>query len=224
MCETFFGRGLRWLIKATDALLRRIGGISEFETEAKGLLRIGLSRETQFLALPDGVRVERGAPIMDLHVWNEHLPSFPSEADDFDWAARVEEQIQTSLRRLVIYIRAHKELDKVEALRVRLSIAKHGPPSVLARLLMEAGFGPIETPTSGLGRFMPALEGIWVWLLTWAYNPRGLIDWRFNRTRREFWLSRLQLLARYAEAPPPNLQQQGARQPPNGTAGRRSLA
>jgi hypothetical protein len=200
MRETFFSGGLRWLIKTTDALLRRIGGITEFETEVKGLLRIELSHATRTLTLPDGTRVQRGVPIMDLHFWNEHLPPFLSEVDNFDWASRVEQQIQTSLHRLVLFIHARQEPDKVQALRVTLSIAKHGPPSVLARLLMKAGFEPIESPTSGTVCFMPILEGIWAWLLTWTYNPRGLIDWRFNRTRREFWVSRQQLLARYARA------------------------
>ncbi len=166
MRETFFNGGFRWLIKATDAVLRRIGGITEFETEVKGLLRIELSHATRTLTLSEGTRVQRGAPIMDLHFWNEHLPPFPSEADNFDWASCVEHQIQASVHRLVLFIRAHQEPDKVQALRVRLSIAKHGPPSVLARLLMDAGFEPIESSTSGIVSFMPILEGIWAWLLT----------------------------------------------------------
>ena len=75
----------------------------------------------------DLIRVERSVPIMDLHFWNEHLPAFPSEAEKFDWASRVEQQIQTSLHRLVLYICAHPDLGKVQALRVRLSVAKKGP-------------------------------------------------------------------------------------------------
>ena len=142
-CKTVFG-GLRSLIKAADAVLRRIGGITEFETDVKGLLRVELSHAAHIVVLSDQVRVERSAPIMDLHFWNEHLPAFPSEAENFDWASRVEQQIQTSLHRLVLYIRAHPDLDKVQALRARLSVAKKGPPSVLGRLLMEAGFEPMR--------------------------------------------------------------------------------
>ncbi len=76
----------------------------------------------------------------------------------------------------------------MQALRIRLSVAKHGPPTVLARLFMRAGFQPIESPASGIGCFMSFIEGTWVWLLTWTYNPRGLIHWRFNRTHCEFWI------------------------------------
>ncbi len=197
MHERFFS-GARRLVKATDAVLRQIIGVTEFEANANGLLRIEQNQADRNLTLRDGIRVESSALIMDLHFRNEHLPPFPSEAADFDWASYVENQIQASLHRLALYIHAHQELGKVQALRVTLSVAKHGPPSVLARLLMRAGFEPIESPASGIGCFMPILEGIWVWLLTWTYNPRGLIDWRFNRTRRELWISRSRFFACYA--------------------------
>jgi hypothetical protein len=197
MRERFFS-GARRLVKATDAFLRQISGVKEFEAEVNGPVRIEQNHADRNLTLRDGIRVERGALIMDLHFWNEHLPPFPPEAAGFDWVSYVEKQIQASLHRLALYIHAHQELDKVQAVRVRLSVAKHGPPSVLARLLMRAGFEPIESRALGIGCFMPVLEGIWVWLLTWTYNPRGLIDWRFNRTRREFWISRSLFFARYA--------------------------
>jgi hypothetical protein len=56
--------------------------------------RIKQDHADRNLTLRDGIRVERGALIMDLHLWNEHLPPFPSEAADFDWTSYVEKQIQ----------------------------------------------------------------------------------------------------------------------------------
>ncbi len=197
MRDRFFSRARR-LVTATDAILRQISGVTEFCADLNGLLRLKQDHADRNLTLKDGIRVERDALIMDLHLWNEHLQPFPSETLDFDWTSFVEKQIQASLRRLAVYIHARQELDKVQALRIRLSVAKHGPPTILARLFMRAGFEPIESPASGIGCFMPFIEGIWVWLLTWTYNPRGLINWRFNRTRREFWISRSQFFARYA--------------------------
>ncbi len=197
MRERFFSRARR-LVTTTDAFLQQISGVTEFEADLNGLLRIKQDHADRNLTLRHGIRVERGALIMDLHLWNEHLPPFPSGTADFDWTSFVEKQIQASLHRLAVYIHARQELDKVHALRVRLSVAKHGPPTVLARLFMRAGFELIESPASGIGFFMPFIEGIWVWLLTWTYNPRALINWRFNRVRREFWISRSRFFARYA--------------------------
>ena len=152
MCKAFFSGSLRWAIKATDAVLRRIGGVAEFESDATGLLRIQRGHATCALTLKDRARVARRAPVMDLHFWNEHLPPFPAGYADFDWTARVKEQLQASLHRLTLYIRARPELGDMQALRVRLSIAKRGPAPVLGRLLAEAGFEPVENPASGIVR------------------------------------------------------------------------
>jgi hypothetical protein len=85
-------------------------------------------------------------------------------------------------------------------LRAKLSIPKRGPPTVLGRLLMAADFEPIKKPTSATNHLLPFFEGIWMWLLTWAYNPVGLIGWRFDRVHQEYWISRSKFFARYAEA------------------------
>lgn len=200
MRETFFDSWLKWVIKVADAVLRRIGGVTEFEAEPDGLLRIEQSHATHAVTLRDGAHVAPGAPIVGLHFWNEHLPAFASEDADFDWATCVGRQIQASLHRLAIHLHTHRDLDDVQALRVKLSIPKRGPPTALGHLLMKADFELIKSPTSGISNFLPLIEGIWMWLLTWTYNPRGLIGWRFNRVRQEYWISRSRFFAQYAEA------------------------
>ena len=199
MCKGRLTGWLRWAIKAIDAVLRRIGGVTEFEADANGLLRIQRNHATQALTLGDGVHIARRASILDLHFWNEHLPPFPSEHAYFDWSSHVEQQIQASLHRLALYIHACQQFRDVQTLRVRLSIPKRGPAPVLGRILMEAGFESVESCVPRSSSLLPFLEGIWMWLLTWAYNPHGLIDWRFKRTHREYWISRARFFAKYDE-------------------------
>lgn len=190
----------RWTIKAIDTVLRRVAGVMEFEADANGLLRIQQNHATQALMLSDGVHIARRASILDLHFWNEHLPPFPSEHAHFNWLLHVEQQIQASLHRLALYIRARQQFCDVQALHVRLSIPQRGPAPVLGRILMEAGFEPVDGPLFRTSGFLQFLEGIWMWLLTWAYNPRGLINWRFRRTPRDYWMSRARFFAEYGEA------------------------
>ncbi len=71
MRERFFSRA-RPLVRATDAFLRQVSGATEFEADINGLLRIKQDHADRNLTLRDGLRVERGALIMDLHLWNEH--------------------------------------------------------------------------------------------------------------------------------------------------------
>lgn len=190
----------RWLILAVDALLRRIGGVTEFEAEPEGLLRIARRHAGRPVALCDGVRIERGAPVLELHFWNEHLPPFPSDTATFDWARYVEQRIEASLCRLARHMQARGSWNDIQALRVHLSTPKHGPPTVLVRLLIEAGFDPVEGPVSAMASLLSLLDGVWAWMLTWACNPRGLVGWRFDRERREYWFSRSRFLAAYTNS------------------------
>jgi hypothetical protein len=94
------GRFFSQLIGAIDRALRRIYGIREFEREDDGLLRIAICRAQRELILSDGIRIRRGDSVVDLHIWNEHLPCFPATVRDFGWAARVRRQALSSLDRL----------------------------------------------------------------------------------------------------------------------------
>lgn len=187
----------RSLIGTFDAALRWIGGVAEFEDAATGALRIERGHAARDVILCDGSRIGRGSPILDLHIWNEQLPPFPSENSSFDWGKSVAERISGSLQRLALHFRSHRALDDVGALRVALSVPKRGSQGILGRLLTDAGFQPIDASGAALKQLLYRLEGMWTWLLTWAYNPRGLVGWRFDRTRREYWMSRARFLSLY---------------------------
>lgn len=165
----------RSLIGTFDAVLRWIGGVKEFEDDATGALRIERGHAARDLTLCDDTPIGRGSAILGLHFWNEHLPPFPSNDSGFDWAKSVQDQIRASLQRLALHFRTHRAFDDIGALRVALSFPKGGSQGILGHLLTDAGFEPIEAPRAALWQLFYRLEGIWAWLLTWAYNPRGLI-------------------------------------------------
>jgi hypothetical protein len=71
------GDFLRRLIRVADAASRRIGGVSEFETAEDGLLRIAEGHAEHDFVFRDGTHVRQGQAVIDLHLWNEHLPPFP---------------------------------------------------------------------------------------------------------------------------------------------------
>jgi hypothetical protein len=103
-----------------------------------------------------------------------------------------------SLHRLAFRIVGDARLQGAQALRMTICIPILGQQSLLARLLISTGFeaGELASRKNAILRF---LDNIWVWLLTWTYNPRALVGWRFNRTRAEFWMSRARCLALYGE-------------------------
>ena len=196
--RSIWGGFLRRLVRAADAALRRIGGVSEFETADDGLLRIAEGHAEHDFVFRDGTHVRHGQSVIDLHLWNEHLPPFPYGGLELGWKKRVRQQLMASLHRLAFRIVGDVRLQGAQALRMTICIPILGQQSLLARLLISTGFeaGELASRKNAILRF---LDNIWVWLLTWTYNPRALVGWRFNRTRAEFWMSRARCLALYGE-------------------------
>lgn len=194
---TILQRCIRSLVGAIDATLRHIRGVREFELEREGLIRIELGRAEQEVLLSDGTWIEAGDRVMELHLWNEHLPSVPARGADFRWAVQIRRQTLASLQRLARHFRDDRRLDEVRALRVKPGLASQKMTDRVARVLSQIGFELVADSAPGyLPRF---LDNVWLWLLTCAHNPRALRGRQFQRKRCEFWTSRARFLALHAD-------------------------
>ena len=156
------GDFLRRLVRMADAALRRIGGVSEFETADDGLLRIAEGHAEHDFVFRDDTHVRRGQAVIDLHLWNEHLPPFPDEGFELGWEERVRQQLMASLHRLALRIADNTRLKGAQVLRMTISIPTLGQQSLLARLLISTGFeaGEMASRKSAI-------------LLTLALSPVG---------------------------------------------------
>lgn len=195
------GRCLRWLVGITDTVLRRIRGVTEFESAREGILRIELGHAERDIRLSDSTRLDPGDMVIELHLWNEQLLHVPLTGVNFGWAVRIRRQALSSLRRLALYIQQDRGLDDVRAIRMKPALASRRPSSALSRLLLKIGFEPVTAAAPAHGSLLGFLDNLWLWLLTWAHNPLTLKGRRFSRTRREFWISRERFLALYADGP-----------------------
>lgn len=184
----------------TDAVLRRIRGVTEFESVREGILRIELGHAERNIRLSDGARLDPSDTVIELHLWNEQLLHVPLTGVNFGWAVRIRRQALSSLRRLALYIQHDPRLDEVRAIRMKPALASQRPSSALSRLLLKIGFEPVAAAAPARGSLFGFLDNLWLWLLTWAHNPLTLKGRRFSRTRREFWISRERFLALYADS------------------------
>jgi YkoP domain len=192
-------RFLKWLIGATDATLRHVLGVTEFEQDADGLFRIELGRAAQDLRLSDGTVIRAGDVVVELHLWNEQLEPVPPAGADFGWAVRMRRKTLATLRRLARHIRDDRRLEDVRAIRMQPAVASRHPASLLDRLLPKIGFEPVGAAAPERAPLHLFLDNVWLWMLTWAHSPRSLKGRHFRRRRREFWISRQRLLALYDE-------------------------
>ena len=192
-------RMLQQIIGGIDAVVRRGAGIVDFEHGTDALLRIGTARAKRGIKLSDGTTLRSGDPVLELHLWNEHLPRLPPGGATLRWAAAARRQLTRSLRRLAAHLQAEPELREVGALRIKPAFGTRKVARNLNWIVARHGFESVanhraSAPAVDVHRWF---DSLWVWLLTWASNPRSLRGRRFWRTRQEFWISRARFIALY---------------------------
>jgi hypothetical protein len=153
--------------------------------------------------LADGTRVRAGDRLIDLHLWNEHLPPFPRRGPNLGWALRVSRAFDASLRELHRYIETHAELRDVMALRGNMTFGGSARGAQLGRLAARYGFEPVaapppRSPWQSLHRFG---ENILISLMVLAHNAAALHADTLWRDRTMVLLTRKALQRRYGDAP-----------------------
>lgn len=184
---------LRRSVFALDAYLRRRYCIVEFTDQADCILRIAPATAPRSLVLSDGTAITAGDPLLELHLWNEHVPTIPPGGVTLRWAATAARRARNSLRALAL---------AAEAGAVPEFVALRGCIRFDGRLLeapfAACGFDTIaEPPTTLREWFHDPGENCLTGMLLWAFNPAGLGHARLTRARRYVWMSRQQLLARH---------------------------
>src|SRR3712207_2493052 len=70
-------RLLRRAVVQLDAKLSHCHGVREFTLNPRCMLRYAPMASPANISLSDGVRVGRGQLVLDLHLWNTHIPPVP---------------------------------------------------------------------------------------------------------------------------------------------------
>jgi hypothetical protein len=189
------------VVRALDAALRHILEIREFTARPDCLLRISLGRAEEDTRLEDGTAVSRGDPVVDLHLWNEQLPS---GADlTLVRSNLLRRRMLASLVELTRYLEAEPSLASIVAVRGRILCLNEGQIEAFRHLAAAAGFELIELGEGGglARRLHDFLANFLLWALAWTFNPNALHTKGLRQSRCEVWISRGALAARYVRQP-----------------------
>jgi hypothetical protein len=191
--------GLRTLVRMLDAIVRRALGVSELSPNPRDLVRIRLTRARRDVLLPDAT-IHAGEPVLELHLWNEHLPPLPAAGADAGWAACVLTAFRASLREVAAQLRS-PALAGVTALCASTSLLTLEDASLA--LMKHLGFTVLPAQRGPLGEFGEFWDNAYAWALIWAFNPSSLRQRSWKRVRRmEIWASRLSFVRRYGQGAP----------------------
>ena len=94
------------LVRRLDTALRRFHGVREFSERPDCLLRIAIGCAAADARLADGSDVARGAQVIDLHLWNEHLADLPPLSIGLGRASALRRQFGASFCELAGYIKS----------------------------------------------------------------------------------------------------------------------
>lgn len=185
------------LLAPIDGHLRRQQAIYEFSDNPACIFRLQELRLQQAVALADGSVFNPGERVLDLHLWNEHIPHL--EAHPLRWARRMSECLHTSLRELARYLHERPDLSDIVAIRANMSFGTAEQTAQLVRIASRYGFETVAGPeilTAGqrLHRFG---ENILITLFVLARNRAAIRRDSLWRSRTLAFLSRAALEQRY---------------------------
>ena len=140
-----------------------------------------------------------GDRLIDLHIWNEHVPLIGKHGPTVAFARRLDHCVDVSLSELARYCAEHKDLDDISAIRGNLVLGSTRRSAQIARIAARYGFERVNPtlPLSAGGRLHRFGENILISMLVFARNPGTLRADTLMRDRTLTYLSRQTLAQRY---------------------------
>jgi hypothetical protein len=158
-----------------------------------------IARSDKGLILADGTALRPGDRYIDLHLWNDHFPSFPASGATLAWARRVVDALEFSLFELADHLARRPDLADVALLRADIGLAPAQRGDQIRRVAERVGFQEVRTrePTCAAERLRRLGENIFISMLVLAHNPASLRADSLQRGRAEAFMSLPRLMQRY---------------------------
>jgi hypothetical protein len=200
------GRRPAWLerrVFGLDAWLRRRQAILEYSTEPRCLFRLKVVQAKEAVELADGTSIRPGERVVELHLWNEHVPPFEGDRPSLSWARKVDRDFELSLHELARFLAGDRDYDGIHAIRGDMALGAPERSSQLGWMAKRLGFEPVATsrPHDFSSLLRRLGENILITLLVLAQNPGAFRTDVLRRGRTLAYISRAELMRRYL--PPP---------------------
>jgi YkoP domain len=193
------GALLEHAVYGLDRWLRRRQGVCEYTANPACLFRVNRDRADQSLTLTDGTPIRPGVPVLNLHLWNEHMPPMPAAGPTIGWARHAHRAVDVSLRELARWLAREADLADIAALRADMRLATVAQSQQLVRIVTHYGFesAAFRAETGSLRQLG---ENILIYLLVLAANPAAIRTDVLWRDHALVYLSRAALERRYGGA------------------------
>lgn len=191
------------VVSGIDRLLRLRHGVFEFSDDPQCLLRVGITRSPQTIELADGTIVPRGAPVAELHFWNERLSQLGAEKAGTAWAKCFVIGMKQSFGELAEKLTTDDRLTEALAVHGKVWSPRTHKPDKVLRLAEFTGFEIHESSRlpAPLERWCDFWRQVYLRMLIWLFDKAASNRARKGYVCRSIWMSRREFLARYASEP-----------------------
>lgn len=191
---------LNTLVSIIDGTLRATQKIFEYSDRPRCVFRIELAAAPCDITLSDGTRLSAGSRLINLHLWNEHIPPFPAHGPTIGWARRMCHDLETSLEELATFVTNDPALEDITAVGGKMMFGSTEQTGLVAHLAERYGFvRAIEpAPDHSIAERLHTLgENILVSMIVIAQNPAAFRLDLFHRDRVPVYLHRAELMRRF---------------------------
>jgi hypothetical protein len=196
------------LVLRFDAHLRRRAGVFEYSDSPRCVFRIGRAISRCGYTLSDGVAVSPGDKVVELHLWNEHMPRMAAARASIGWGSRLAHGFRFSLQELCAWLDSQPEYDDVVAVRTDMALAGgKRTEQLVRRMCMPFGLEEVNDghrPPLG-ERLFNLGENVTGLLLVLATNPAAVRPDILLRGRARLAMSRAELRRRHGARTDPGL-------------------
>jgi hypothetical protein len=189
----------RPLMLAIDRRLRDWNAVVEYTSDPRCILRIRVGRLDQTVSLEDGTIGRIGDRMIDLHLWNEHIPSIPKHGASVSWARQWQHCMDVSFRELACFLARRPDLGDLSVLRAVTAFGARERSAGNMMLMQRYGFESTADvkPAALPKRARRLADNVLMTLMVLAHNPAALRSDTLSRGRTFLFMSRRALEARY---------------------------
>jgi len=182
---------------ALDRWLRQRRGVFEYSLETQCVFRLELRPSDDTLVLADGTRLRAGAPVLALHLWNEHVPLMGRSGPTVAWAHKTSRAIRASLHELARYLAKRSDLSDVRVLYADVRVSGANQAERAARALGRYGFETVSASVDRRRIPQRMADALFVLLMAGVTNPCTLRSAPMRHANLRVFISRAVLEQRY---------------------------
>ena len=193
------GRAVRAGILFIDSIVSRAYRVRTFTDDPECILRLSARWLEEPSLLADGTELGRGALIIEIHFWNEHLPKIAGQGADLPWGRTFARLPSYSFRLLAENAMSQPRYQCFAAVHGEFGFMLAEDVEHLKRMAELFGLELRLKEVPGLRFWTGAFWAqLYSWWLMWTFNPNTLRGKRLgNMARSEVWASREAFLEKY---------------------------